>query len=141
VDKIQVNKIRVMVGILINFHGEILIARRPQDKYKGGLWEFPGGKIQTDESHLQALKRELSEEIGIEVLTARPWMKSQHDYGDRIVFLNTWLVTQFLGEPYGKEGQPIAWVNKKELRQFEFPEGNQSIIDRLAAIQAPLRIG
>jgi 8-oxo-dGTP diphosphatase len=122
---------QVIVGILINSWQEILIAQRPKEKYKGGLWEFPGGKIEADESPLDALKRELSEEIDIEVLLAKPWMEVQHDYGDRIVFLHVWLVTQFFGEPLGKEGQQIAWVTKDSLSQFEFPEGNRDIITKL----------
>jgi 8-oxo-dGTP diphosphatase len=128
---INVNEMQVIVGIVVNSQQEILIAQRPKDKYKGGLWEFPGGKIEADESHLQALKRELSEEMGIEVLAAKPWMDIQHDYGDRIVFLNAWFVTQFSGEPYGREGQLIAWVPTKALGQFEFPEGNREIITKL----------
>jgi 8-oxo-dGTP diphosphatase len=121
----------VVVGIIINSQQEIFIAKRPPDKYKGGLWEFPGGKVELHETILQALKRELKEEIGIEVLAAKPWIITQHNYGDRFVELNVLLVTDFTGEPQGKEGQEIAWVSKNALSQFEFPEGNKKILAQL----------
>lgn len=128
---INVNVMQVIVGIIINSQQEILIAQRPQDKYKGGLWEFPGGKIEANELPIQALKRELSEEIAIDVIDATPWISIQHDYGDRIVLLNTWFVTHYSGEPYGREGQAIAWVKQPALTHFEFPAGNHDIIKRL----------
>ncbi len=121
----------VAVGIIRNALGEILIAQRPKDKYKGGLWEFPGGKIEPEETIFQALQRELKEELGILVLAANPWLQFQHDYTDRIVLLDVWNVIQFSGEPNGKEGQPIQWVNHQQLHQFEFPAGNQVILEKL----------
>lgn len=121
----------VVVGIIINSQQEVFIAQRTSDKYKGGLWEFPGGKVEQNETLLQALQRELKEEIGIDVLAAEPWLLIQHDYGDRFVVLNVWLVTEFAGKPYGKEGQQIAWVSKNALSQFEFPEGNKQILFQL----------
>lgn len=122
---------QVIVGIIFNAQNEILVAQRPPDKYKGGLWEFPGGKIEANETHFNALQRELLEEIGIEVISAEPWLEIQYDYGDRLVYLNTWLVRQFSGEPKGIEGQLIRWVSKEALSQFEFPQGNLNIIQRL----------
>lgn len=127
----KVNKLHVVAGIILNAEQEILIAQRPHNKFKAGLWEFPGGKIEPYESDLNALKRELLEEIGINVLSAEHWIDIQHNYGDKVVFLTMWFVTQFSGEPHGKEGQEIAWVSKNALNQFEFLEGNREIIDKL----------
>jgi 8-oxo-dGTP diphosphatase len=122
---------QVVVGIIINVEQEILIAQRPFDKYKGGLWEFPGGKVEANESQLEALQRELLEEIGVIVQAAEPWLTIQHDYGDRVVQLNTWLVTEFSGQPQGREGQAICWISKDKFSEFEFPAGNQHIIEQL----------
>ena len=122
---------QVVVGIIINSQQEIFIAQRPLDKYKGGLWEFPGGKVEKDETILQALHRELKEEIGIDIVTAEPWLVTHHDYGDRFVILNVWLITEFAGEPHGKEGQQTCWVAKNNLHQFTFPEGNSEILKNI----------
>jgi 8-oxo-dGTP diphosphatase len=129
--RLTVNAMQVVVGILINSQQEIFIAKRPPNKYKAGLWEFPGGKVELNESLFDALKRELEEEIGIQILSAEPWLVTQHDYGDRVVLLNTWLVTQFSGEAHGKEGQQIAWIPKSALNQFQFPDGNKEILEHL----------
>ena len=125
------NTMQVVVGIIFNSQQEIFIAKRPPDKYKGGLWEFPGGKVEKNETILQALQRELKEEIGIDVLDAKPWLITNHDYGDRFVILNVWTVTDFIGQPHGREGQQISWVSKHSLSQLEFPEGNTEIIKNI----------
>lgn len=121
----------VAVGVIRNSLGEILIAQRPKNKYKGGLWEFPGGKVEQNETVFQALQRELKEELAIEVISAESWLQFQHDYSDRIVLLDTWNVTAFSGEPRGVEGQLIRWVLPKDFHQFEFPEGNKFILAQL----------
>lgn len=121
----------VAVGIIRNAFGDILIAKRPEHKYKGGLWEFPGGKIESHETVFAALQRELEEELGITVLSAEPWLKFQHDYTDRIVLLNVWNVTNFTGEPAGREGQAIQWISPHDLHQFEFPAGNKVILENI----------
>ena len=121
----------VAVGIVINAHGDVLIAKRPPGKYKSGLWEFPGGKVEADETVFQALQRELREEVGIQVITAQSWLQLSHDYGDRKVLLDIWKVTQFSGEPEGREGQDVRWVATHMLDQFKFPDGNRGILEKL----------
>jgi 8-oxo-dGTP diphosphatase len=121
----------VVVGVIFNEQGEVLIAQRPANKYKPGLWEFPGGKVESKEDAFSALKRELQEEIAIQVISAEPWIQFHYDYGDRQVFLDTWRVTQFIGEPEGAEGQPIRWVTVNCLKDYEFPAGNQKILEQL----------
>src|SRR5579872_4050484 len=107
----------VAVGVIFNPQREVLIAKRPAHKYKGGLWEFPGGKVEAGEAVFAALQRELHEEIGIEIIHAHPWLQVEHDYQDRKVLLDTWIVTQFSGEPASQEGQVILWVNPNDLNQ------------------------
>ena len=106
----------------------MLIAKRPEHKHQGGLWEFPGGKLETDEPVEEALKRELHEELGIEIQQAHPLVRIHHDYPDKSVLLDVWKVTAFSGEAHGKEGQPVEWVKSEELDQFDFPEANKPII-------------
>ena len=124
----------VAVGIIFNAQREVLIAKRLAHQYKGGLWEFPGGKVEAGETVFAALQRELHEEIGVKIIHAEPWLKVPYDYQDRQVLLDTWLVTQLIGEPVGQEGQDILWVKPRDLNQFQFPDGNQPIIDKLLLI-------
>lgn len=107
--------IYVAAGCLINAAGEVLIAQRPEGKVAAGYWEFPGGKIEPGETALAALKRELHEELGVEVRVARPLIRFRHDYSDRSVVLDTWLISAFDGVPHGREAQAFAWVRVAEL--------------------------
>lgn len=122
----------VVVGIIRNTKGDILISERPKHKYKGGLWEFPGGKVEATENAFQALQRELKEELNIQVISAESWLKFQHDYSDRVVLLDTWHVTAFSGIPKGAEGQLIRWVSVNDLHEFPFPEGNHMILQAIS---------
>ena len=123
----------VAVGVIFNVRGEVLIAERPPGKYQSGLWEFPGGKVEENETVFQALQRELFEEVGIQIITAESWLQVKYEYSDRKVLLDTWRVTEFSGEPVGKEGQSIQWIPLSRLSQFQFPAGNQEIIQKLLA--------
>ncbi len=75
-----------------------------------------------------ALGRELQEELGITVESARPLIKVQHDYPDKQVLLDVWEVSSFTGQPHGAEGQPLAWVTQRELADYEFPAANEPIV-------------
>lgn len=121
--------IHVAVGVIYGPDGRILISRRADDAHQGGLWEFPGGKIETEETLASALARELQEELAIVpdgVITAL--CKVQHDYGDKEVLLDVHTIHGFSGTPRGVEGQPIRWVYPDELRAEEFPAANRAII-------------
>ena len=108
--------------------GRILIARRADTQHQGGLWEFPGGKVEEGECVELALTRELREELGIEVTRSRPLIKISHDYPDKQILLDVREVDGFTGEPHGAEGQPLAWVTSRELPQYAFPEANKPIV-------------
>ena len=110
---------------------KVFIAKRASNAHQGGLWEFPGGKLEENETAVAALTRELKEEIGIDALTFLPLIKLEHQYPDKLVELDVYCVTTFLGEPHGAEGQETTWVEVKNLRQFEFPAANEPIIFEL----------
>ena len=121
-------RVHVAAAVIRGTNGKILIARRADTQHQGGLWEFPGGKVEAGESVEAALGRELKEELGIVVEAARPLIKVQHDYPDKHVLLDVWVVSAFSGEPHGAEGQPLAWVSPRELADYAFPEANQPIV-------------
>lgn len=129
--------IHVAAGVIVNDDGEILIARRSVDTHQGGLWEFPGGKLEAGETAQKALIRELNEELGIISKTLEPLIQIRHDYSDKSVLLDVWRVTEFDGEAYGKEGQPVKWVSPESLNDFEFPAANVPIV---SAAQLPSRM-
>jgi len=109
------NQLHVAAGILRDSSGRILITERLCDGPFDGLWEFPGGKIADGESSTQALIRELAEELGIEVATSQPFMELHHEYPDRIVDIEFFLVTSWSGTPAGLEGQGLRWVLPPDL--------------------------
>ncbi len=127
-DKQQVH---VAVGVVIDTAGRILVSQRPQHLHQGGLWEFPGGKVESGELITDALRRELHEELAIDVIDAEPLIEVEHDYGDKEVLLDVWLVKTFRGEPEGREGQLWRWVARSELESLEFPAANIAIIEAL----------
>lgn len=129
--------IHVAAAVILNAQGQILLARRPEDKHQGGLWEFPGGKVEPREPVVEALARELDEELGIQITTARPLIQIPHHYPDKSVLLDVYEVSAFEGEAYGREGQPIAWVDRSELASYEFPAANKPIV---AAALLPSRL-
>lgn len=123
--------VHVAVGVIVDNQQRLLIARRPQHAHQGGLWEFPGGKVEAGESVQQALARELHEELGIQASGFRPLLEIRHDYGDKAVLLDVWWVEAFRGEACGQEGQPVRWVSAAELAGLAFPAANRAIIEAI----------
>lgn len=120
--------VHVAAAVIANARGEVLISRRHAQAHQGGLWEFPGGKVEADEDVVAALVRELHEELGIDVAAARPLIRIPHHYPDTSVLLDVWRVTDFTGEAHGREGQPVHWVNPERLPEFAFPAANRPIV-------------
>lgn len=128
--------IHVAAGVIVNETGQILIAQRPLNTHQGGLWEFPGGKLDSGETIQQTLIRELNEELGIVSTSFEPLIQIRHDYVDKSVLLDVWRVTEFEGEAHGKEGQPVRWVCPEALNDYDFPAANLPIV---SAAQLPTR--
>lgn len=124
--------IHVAVAVIINKQGQILISKRSASQHQGNKWEFPGGKLEKGETAQQALRREINEELGIEITSSEYLIDITHNYqNDRKVFLEVFKVTNWLGKPQGHEGQPIRWVKRDELSQYQFPSANASLIKLL----------
>jgi 8-oxo-dGTP diphosphatase len=121
----------VAVGVLIDDEGRVLVSRRAADAHQGGLWEFPGGKVEVDESVSDALSRELREELGIQIGASERLMTIEHDYGDKKVKLDVHRIKSWQGEARGLEGQPLAWQLPVDLSQWSFPAANTPILARL----------
>jgi 8-oxo-dGTP diphosphatase len=126
-------RVRVAVGVIYR-NGHYYVSKRASHLHQGGKWEFPGGKIEPDETEFAALNRELAEEVGIHVKAARELLTIEHNYPDKQVRLFVYLVEDFEGEPRQQEGQQAEWVALNQLRTLSFPEANQAILDALAAI-------
>lgn len=120
--------IHVAVGVIVNGEQQILIALRPDNTHQGGLWEFPGGKVEPGETVQQALVRELQEELAVEASGFRPLLEVQHDYGDKAVLLDVWWVDRIIGQAHGQQGQALQWVDVAELGDFTFPAANSPIV-------------
>jgi len=126
--------LNVAVGVILNNHGDVLISQRAKNVEQGGLWEFPGGKLEVGENSCQALKRELLEELGIKIKSTKSLIKVNHQYSDFDVSLDVLIVESYEGEANGLEGQPIKWVRIEELKNYSFPAANTPII---TALQLP----
>ncbi len=127
-------EIRVAVGVVYRQQGEqieILIAKRHQNQHQGGLWEFPGGKIEDGESCLEALKREFLEEVNVSINNAETLVDIKHDYGDKVVVLETMLTNDYTGLERGLEGQEVKWVSMYQLKNLDFPVANKAIIEAI----------
>jgi len=124
--------VHVAVGVVLDGDRNILITRRADGSHQGGLWEFPGGKVEPGETLQSALARELREELGIEVRRTSPLLEVRHDYGDKRVLLDVHVVWDFDGEALALENQPLAWVGPDALGQYRFPAANVPIIGAIA---------
>lgn len=120
-----------VVAAVIRRGDDILLAQRLAQAHQGGLWEFPGGKVEAGEEPSQALIRELDEELGIQASNPRPFMQLRHEYPDKSIFLDIWQVHEFTGEPEGREGQQVRWVPRSQLKDYVFPAANTPIVNKL----------
>ena len=111
---------------------QVLLAKRANHQHQGGLWEFPGGKVEAGEHVTHALIRELQEELAITPTTFQPLIQIRHDYGDKCVLLDVWIVTEFEGVPTGQESQPLEWVPLNQLHNYAFPAANRPIVQALS---------
>jgi 8-oxo-dGTP diphosphatase len=123
--------IHVVAGVLRNRDGKILLTERPPGKHLAGLWEFPGGKCENGETPQQALRRELHEEIGVDAGAMRRLIGFPWHYAEKSIYLDVYDVTDFSGEPHGKEGQGLRWEVADDLPHISMPAADVSIVTAL----------
>ncbi len=122
---------QVAVGVIRDKSGNFCITKRKSGKHLEGYWEFPGGKVELDESVGQALVREIKEEVGISVLQYELVDIVKFDYGTKLVELHFYLILDFDGVVVANEQQALKFVSKSELAKYKLPEANYQVIDKL----------
>ncbi|MFT5258407.1 MAG: 8-oxo-dGTP diphosphatase [Saprospiraceae bacterium] len=125
VNKIELmarKRIDVAVGILINEHAQLFAQQRPEGTDCAGKWEFPGGKLEPGESAVDALVRELKEELGITLVAQQPLTVLEHNYAHADVRLHTYLCQQWEGKPIGLEGQTTLWAEPSAIAELDLLE-------------------
>jgi 8-oxo-dGTP diphosphatase len=120
--------IQVAAAVLRDPEGRILVSQRPPGRHLAGLWEFPGGKVEPGESPVEALARELEEELGIRPGPSRPLVSVRHDYPEKTVRLWLHEVHSWRGEPAGREGQDLRWVTPGELHGLAMPAADRPLL-------------
>ncbi len=125
-------RIEVAAAVVFNERGEFLLAQRPQGKVYAGYWEFPGGKFEPGEDGFGAVRRELHEELGIEVTRAYPWLTRDFDYPHAAVRLRFWRVLNWSGTMHGREQQAFAWQTIENLSVGPLLPANGPILRALA---------
>jgi 8-oxo-dGTP diphosphatase len=134
---VSADPIHVVAGILSDEFGRVLIAQRPWRAHLAGCWEFPGGKVGPAELPGPALRRELHEELGIEVDRIEPLITLTHDYPDRRVLLDFMRVLGWRGEPRGREGQRLRWEMPGRLRATGLLPADEPVAALLSASRGP----
>ena len=129
-------KCQVAVGVVWDKNNQVLITKRPYHVAQGGLWEFPGGKIEEHETPNEALLRELHEEIGIRVKKSQFMMQIEEPNEDNSLCLIVFHVVAFdgLAKPLAEQ-LDLQWVKPTDLSQYTFPDTNKAIISQLANSQ------
>ena len=122
----------VAVAGVLQRDGAFLAVRRPEGKIMAGYWEFPGGKIEAGETPLEALRRELEEELGITDVAAGFWQTMTHTYAHGTVTLHVFLVDAFRGEPASLENQELAWTTPAGAAHLKFLPADLPLLQQLA---------
>lgn len=129
--------IHVVAAAVFDARGRVLIAQRPPGKHLAGMWEFPGGKVEPGEARVDALRRELLEEIGITIGTPRPLLRLRHTYSYGEVLLDVWVVRRYRGEPCSLDGQALRWCSRASLGTAGLLPADRPII---GALRLPERL-
>ncbi|TLY52641.1 MAG: Nudix family hydrolase [Gammaproteobacteria bacterium] len=124
----------VVAGILSDAAGRVLVAQRPLGKHLAGSWEFPGGKVDPGETPQAALRRELHEELGVDVGALEPMIGVPWRYAQKSIFLDVYRVLDYAGEPHGRETQALRWCRAEELRALDMPPADRPVV---AALRLP----
>jgi 8-oxo-dGTP diphosphatase len=135
-----VKVVLVAACALVDVDGRVLVTRRPKGKTMAGLWEFPGGKVEAGELPEHTLIRELQEELGIEVTEAclAPLTFASHAYADFHLLMPLWICRRWEGMVTAKEGQELAWVRPRRLKDYPMPPADEPLVPHLVELlEAP----
>jgi 8-oxo-dGTP diphosphatase len=124
-------EIEVVCGVITRDGGEILACRRPEGKHLGGLWEFPGGKVDPGEMPDAALMRELDEELGVEVEVGKQLREVRWDYGTSVIHLIPFYCKILSGKPRSIEHSEIRWMTLSEVGKLEWAPADLPILEEL----------
>ena len=124
------NPVRV-VAALIRAGDRFLLTQRLEDTHLGGLWEFPGGKVEEGESLETTLRREIQEELGVKVEVGRPYLEQTHQYPDRRVHLHFFECRILEGSPECRQAAALMWARPEEMAGLELPEANRELVRKL----------
>ena len=122
--------IDVAAGLIFR-NGKLLLAQRHPESHLGGLWEFPGGKREPGETFADCLRRELKEELGVDVEVQDRVESVTHDYPGKRVRLEFYRCRLERGEPQALDGPAICWVSREELGHYPFPAADARLLERL----------
>lgn len=125
--------VQVAAGIIRNEFGQIYLTQRLEGQDFAQSLEFPGGKVDANETPEQALKRELEEEVGIVALNPVMFEQFVFEYPNKIIHFYFYLISEWIGEPFGREGQEGFWIEQLDLDESQFPPANSKLIQRLLA--------
>ena len=127
------NIVLVSAVALVDSDGLVLLSQRPKEKLMGGLWEFPGGKVEKGETPEVALIRELKEELGILIWNSclAPLTFASHDYNNFHLLMPLFICRRWEGTPEPKEGQNLKWVHPIDMKNYKMPPADIPIISRL----------
>jgi len=120
----------VAAAALVDRDNRVLISKRPEGKELAGLWEFPGGKVDPGETPEQALRRELAEELGIDVCETclAPFTFASHTYAGFHLLMPLYLCRNWDGEIEPRESQEIAWVRPNRLSSYPMPPADAPLV-------------
>lgn len=115
---------------LVDADNRVLLSQRPEGKQLAGLWEFPGGKVETGETPEQAVIRELAEELGIEskIACLAPLTFASHAYDEFHLLMPLFICRRFWGTPTAREGQTLKWVRPRDMRSYPMPPADEPLI-------------
>ena len=123
----------IAIGILRNTKNEVLLGKRIKGKSLKGYWEFPGGKIEPNETPEEALFREFQEELGVEIGRSKKMEPVGYQYDHYDVLLMPFKIIDYVGHPSGLEGQELIWCAIDQLKEIEILPANRSLVEKLSA--------
>jgi mutator protein MutT len=126
-----------VVAAIIRRDNRILLTRRFNNVHLPGLWEFPGGKVEAGESLEDALKREIMEELGVQIAILYEFFKVDHAYPTKTIRLHFYECSIVKGEPQPLDVADLRWVAPRELSSYPFPDADKELVSRLQATRCP----